>query len=435
MAAKQNGAPSDVPGGDRPLRAWHDRRGRTHCERRASPHGDDPFPPKVAGPLERAWQRVDRREQLAREALARQNPLIDPDPDDAGLALWTWVVEAPDARAVVLWTNPFFDHRDVGASELVRLPGSALWTICLRLPRALRASYRIGIWREDGPPPWRGVAGRRQVLLAAMAACGADARCPGTVRGSRGEVSSVAAGPDAPVELWRGHESGRPAGSGVEELPLPGGERAWIWSPDGAAEATPLLVLFDGQVWMGMGLPAILDAAVAGGVLPPLHVAMLDSHDPETRWDRLGVPCGQVDTVIDHLLPLVRSRWRVDPRGEATIVAGQSLGGIAALWTLALGDGEVQHAIAQSASLWRFDVAEALLTEPAWRSIVLQAGAFEGDMLSDARALGRSLHEREADRRSVRVEGFEAGHDWASWRANIVGALADLLPRLTGDHL
>ncbi len=139
---------------------------------------------------------------------------------------------------------------------------------------------------------------------------------------------------------------------------------------------------------------------------------------------------GQVDTVIDELLPRVREQWEVDPRGSATLVSGQSLGGIASLWTLALSGGEVQHAIAQSPSLWRFDVAEALLAEPGWASIELEAGTFEGDMLADARALAKALRAdgRLADR-SVRCTAFEAGHDWAVWRANLLSALSEVLPR------
>ena len=438
-------APPAVPGADQPLRVWRDRLGRTHAERRPEPHGDEPRMERVPGPLERTKtlgegrpESADRRrteaESLARSALAQPNPLIEPDPDDPAMAVWTWVVEAPDARAALLWTNPVFDHADVGRAEFERLPGSGLWTISLRLPAALRASYRIGVWREDGPPPWRTASGRRGVLLAARDASAADPRGTDTVRGSWGEASSVAAGPAAPPELWRVTSGDGRGVSRVDDLDLPGDQRAWVYAPEADAP-TPLLVLFDGQVWRdGLGLPAILDAAVAGGVLPPIHVAMLDSREQEHRWADLGVPGGQTDVVIDELLPRVRAGWNVDPRGTATIVSGQSLGGIASLWTLALSGGEVGHAVAQSPSLWRFDVTDALLDEPGWSSILLQAGTFEGDMLADARALARTLRaDARIGRRTVRCEGFEAGHDWAVWRANLVSALAEVLRTPGGD--
>lgn len=418
------GGSPDAPGGTEDLRLWRDRLGRRHSELRATPHRGEPSMDCVVGPLEASWTDTADVEARAREALARPNPFIEPDSEDPESTLWTWTVHEPAAQAVILWTNPVFDHRDVATAEFTRLPGSGLWTICLRLPAALRASYRIGVWREDEEPPWHTASGRRPVILAAMQASAVDPRGTDVVRGSRGEPSSVASGPLAPPELWRDLEPPARLPSRIDEIDLPGDERAWVYSP-GRGTATPLLVLYDGQVWRGMGLPSILDAVIGAGLVPPLHVAMLDSGAQDRRWDALGVPGGQVDTVIDGLLPRVRSGWDVNPDGAATLVSGQSLGGIASLWTLALSGGEVQHAIAQSASLWRFDVAEALLREPGWRSIELQAGTFEGDMLSDARALATALSaDGRASGRTVACQGFEAGHDWAVWRANLIGALA-----------
>ncbi|MFT4259061.1 alpha/beta hydrolase [Microbacterium sp.] len=409
-------------------RIWHDRAGRAHRERGVPPRSDEPTMRRVTGPLADAWHRTpQRRADLARDALSRPNPHVVPDPGAPGSSLWTWVVEAPAAAAVLLWTNPVFDHTDPALAELERLEGSALWTITLRLPSALRASYRIAVWEHEEEPPWRTAEGRRPVLLAAMAAGAVDSRGTDIVIGSRGEASSVAAGPDAPVEPWRTTAPSSASGSLLEEITLPDDERAWLYTPADATSPTPLLLLFDGDVWR-RELPPILDRTIAAGILPPLHVAMLDAKDVEHRWEHLGVPGGQVDVLIDRLLPLVRGRPLVSTRPADTIISGQSLGGIAALWTLALSDGDVGHAIAQSPSLWRFDVADALATASGWSSLELQAGTFEGDMLADAAALAVSLRAdaRTAGRR-VALSPFEAGHDWAVWRANLVGSLIALL--------
>lgn len=405
------------PGGSRDLHVWRDRLGNRHTELRTTPRRREPSVDRVVGSLEASWTDTVDVEARTHEALARPNPFIEPDPVDPESTLWTWTFQDPDARSVMLWTNPVFDHSDVARMELARLPGSDLWTICLRMPASLRASYRISVWHQDDEPPWRAASGRRPVIRAATRASVIDPRGADIVHGSRGEASSVAAGPLAPTELWRGLEPA--VGSRVDEVTLPGDERAWVYSP-GRGTATPLLVLYDGQVWRKLGLPSILDAMIGAGQIPPLHVAMLDSGDQNHRREALGVPGRQVDTVIDELLPRVRSGWDVAPDGAATLVSGQSLGGIASLWTVALSGGQVQHAIAQSASLWRFDVAEALLGEPAWRSIELHAGTYEGDMLSDARTLAATLS---ASGRSVTCHGFEAGHDWAVWRANLIRAL------------
>ncbi|KAB1643663.1 esterase family protein [Gulosibacter chungangensis] len=178
-----------------------------------------------------------------------------------------------------------------------------------------------------------------------------------------------------------------------------------------------------------MGLPRILDQAVEVGVLPPVHLALLDVGDPRDRGEQLGVPGGQVDVLLDELLPQIRAQWNVTREGSDTIVAGQSLGGIAALWTLALSDGEVGRAIAQSPSLWRFDVAEPLLSAAGWTSIQLQAGVHEGHMIDATHNLEQTLDsDLRLQGRKVRRTVFTGGHDWPAWRAELVTALAEVLP-------
>ena len=204
-----------------------------------------------------------------------------------------------------------------------------------------------------------------------------------------------------------------------------GGEHFWFYE---APVKAPLLVLFDGQQWNNnLNLPAQVDAAIAIGLLPPVSLLMLDSRDVDQRWDNLGVPGGQIDTLIDVLLPHVREHYNVSERGEDTIVTGASLGGLASLWALALSDGEVGHAIAQSPSLWRFNVADALSTAEHWSSIHLQAGKYEGDMLRLSHQLAEDLS---GDIREVRVRGIHGGHDWAWWRVHMLTELTRLLKTL-----
>lgn len=280
------------------------------------------------------------------------------------------------------------------------------------------------------------------------------------MRSTAGEFS-LAAGPEAPPELWRcdvGHEAecsdaGRrtggeaarqgectrpgdlrpPRSRGAQkggELALRGGveqisdgcERAWIYVPkaDGPDldRPTPLLLLFDGGTWArDIELPRLLDAAIASGAIAPLHVAMLEAGSEGDRWESLGVPCGQVDAVLDWLLPELRSRYNVAHDGESTWAAGQSLGGLSALWTAALSEGQVRHVVAQSPSLWRFDLAGPLAEAP-WDSIRIDVGALEGTAHLAHRLASRVP--------GIDVEEFCGGHDWACWRAALFSALAGM---------
>lgn len=383
-----------------------DRFGREHVELAPTPTHDR------ASSLD--WERVEP--DCSAQCSFEHNPRICPDPDP-NFSYWTWVVRDDSARVVLLWTNPVFDYTDVSRMEMVRRNGR--WTITLRLPSALRFSYRISVWRSDDEPPWRQVQGRRNVLLAAAAAAEPDPDCVAIINPRLGEISSVAAGPTAPRQVWR-----EPVGEG-NVVKLDGDTSVYV---PPTAEPTPLLVLYDGQNWLSLGLPGILDQLIEAGLMRPVHVLFVDSRDNDYRRANLGVPGGQVDTVIDRWLPAVRRRFAVDPSGERTIVAGQSLGGIAALWTLALSGGAVRHAIAQSPSLWRFDVTDSLLDAPNWSSLHLHAGAYEGDMLLNVRTLKDDLNiDPRLGDRSVVATGFEAGHDWAAWRVNLVNSLRDLL--------
>jgi len=432
---------------ERTPRAWCDRLGSIHQERTSTIPSHRvrvprvPTPLGVLGVLDVIGEDVGAAAR--RTGGVRTNPVISTDPDgDDAMRLYTWIADAPGAQSVLLWVNGLFDHTDVGACEFERVPEgnhcADLWTITVRLPSDWRGSYGIAVHAGDQESPWRHAEAPREIHRAARTAAAVDPLGEETLQGSDGRRWSVASGPDAPREPWRpaaGAGGGTRGTVDLLEFPADGPrsvERAWIYcpAPQGEARRTPTLILFDGQVWKdGLDLPGVLDALIAQRLIAPLHVVMVDSHDLETRWSHLGVPGGQVDAVLDRILPRVRATYPVSPRGCDTAVAGQSLGGLAALWTVALAEGRVCHAIAQSASLWRFPVAPPLLREPRWRSIRLQAGTFEGRMLQDAQDLHQRLaFDPLAECRSISVRPVHGGHDWAWWRVGLIEALRELFP-------
>ena len=425
--------PPHADGGAVPGRVRTDRLGRAHVERARSFSPEDcPVPARRRhGPVETGWEDADdesSRRRVLDDAMAGPSPVTAPDPEDRDHVLMTWTVREPGAVSVLLDANGLFAAGGVEALTMTRLAGTDVWTCTWSVPADWCASYGIAAWRGRGAPPWCGLDGR-PARLAIMRA----------------------AGPDAPAPPWEGpagerRPRARPAGrrGRVHELSVPmradagrggpvnrdgrgeeGAERVWVYEPGGApASGTPVLLLFDGQIWLRrMGLVRALDALIASGELPPLHVAMVDSRDQgDYRAEHLGVPGGQVDLVIDGLLPVLRSRFAVSPLGADTIVSGQSYGALASLWALALADGEIGHAIALSPSLWRFDVGRALAACPRWLTARLLAGTFEGRMLVDARALAHALRGRD-----VAVTPVSGGHDWAWWSVRMILELVDLL--------
>ncbi len=403
--------------------SWIDRHGATHWEKTAAVPDHEGAVPRVSTP-----QRI---------SLDSLNPIIS-ECGRADCRDYTWVVESPDAHAVLLWANGMFNHENPASSEFEHLPGSDLWTLTLRLPSSWRASYRIAVWKNRETPPWRLGGDRFAVRNGAFLASTIDPRAGETIGGSHGP-SSLACGPDAPHEIWRGGTA-RPGAAGVihehsfMETGRYGEQQMWLYEPPSTGKMgcdTPLLILFDGQVWhRELGLPRLLDTMILAGTLPPLYVAMVDSRDMAARWDELGVPTGQVDFVLDELLDFLHEHYGVGSTKDTTIVSGQSLGGIAAVWALALGGYRIGHAIAQSPSLWRFDTAPTLRDQHDWLSLHLQAGRFEGDMLTHARELHRELTETPTSApktRTVTIEAVDGGHDWAWWRVSLLDRLAAIL--------
>ncbi len=428
--------------GGRSPRVWTDCYGNEHLERVANVPDHDGAVPRVQGALEVRWARAGASERAAITAalLAQQNPIVagagagtDPVRSHAdSLRDYTWVVEAPEASAVLLWANGLFNHHDPSPNEMTHLEGSDLWTLTWRLPASWRASYRISIWSppQSGgdTPPWRASGDRFAARRAAMAG-ELDARCKKRIGGANGE-SSLAEGPLAALGHLAAPEL--PSSSKIRELTYPAsdrwlGQRVWLYCPDSVpAGPTPLLLLFDGQTWLNnMDLPATLDSMILSGQLPPLHVAMIDSRDTDSRWEQLGVPAGQAEFVARHLVTDLRERLpSISKLPADTVVSGQSLGGIGALWAAALAEGRIGRVIAQSPSLWRFDVSEPLLASSAL-DIVLQAGHFEGQMLSGAESLAKTLQAHSGSH--IRVDDVWGGHDWAWWRASLIETLGEML--------
>ena len=121
------------------------------------------------------------REDLLATALYAENPSITErgglsPGSDPSTCLYTWTIVDSAATAVALWTNAVFDEHSPECNELTRLPGSDLWTITLCLPREWRSSYRLAVWRDAVPPPWRVVKGRHASRRAAIASGGPDPR-------------------------------------------------------------------------------------------------------------------------------------------------------------------------------------------------------------------------------------------------------------------
>lgn len=252
--------------------------------------------------------------------------------------------------------------------------------------------------------------------------------------GAGGE-RSVAATPDAPAQPhW-------PAVGADGVLPLPrarirwnserlGGRRTVRLHPAGGGG--PLVLLLDGDDWLYLH-PAMtaFDSAVASGAMPPVTLAFLPAKDRgEEREAEFACRPALWEAVRDELLPLVAESG-VPADRERLVVAGQSLGGLSAVYAALEFPGLVSRVACQSASFWwtpdagdRADplggpvggaVAARLRGRPDLTGlrIAFDVGEHETRMLPHCASVETLAAQSGA---TVRVSRSASGHDRAGWR-------------------
>ncbi len=221
----------------------------------------------------------------------------------------------------------------------------------------------------------------------------------------------------------------------------------WVYLPPGPGHRDlPVVVPGDGGMWFGgdgTGLADSLDRLIADGTLPPLIVLAPDSVDNATRWREMGARDPYVTFLADDLLPWAAGRWPLTTDPRRTVVAGQSLGGLTALYAGLVRAERFGNVLAQSPSLWWHpDLRPATAcrrppvvgvpwlvrcyAEAAPRDLTvhMDVGPHEGPTVGYCRALHETL--RPAGRR-VTLEEFNGGHDYACWHGALVDALVRML--------
>ncbi len=322
-------------------------------------------------------------------------PLSIPDGDG-----WTTLFLRRGSRAASLvfesWSEPV-PLRQWGDTDC--------WYAEVRMPARLRVTYQFLV--DD--------------------AAYADPCNPAGAGGDR----SIAATPDAPAQPhW-------PLVGAADVLPLPrtrlrwtserlGGRRTVRVHPVGGGG--PLVLLLDGDDWLYLHpATAAFDSAVASGEMPPVTLVFVPAKDRGTEF---GCRPALWGAVRDELLPLVAgSGVPADP--GRMVVAGQSLGGLSALYAALEFPDLVSRVACQSASLWWTpDAAESadplggpvgghlaarLRARPdlSGLRIAFDVGEHETRMLPHC-ALVESLAEQAGA--TVRVSRSASGHDRAGWR-------------------
>ncbi|MEU1935477.1 alpha/beta hydrolase-fold protein [Streptomyces coeruleorubidus] len=334
---------------------------------------------------------------------AARAPASTPD-GDGWTTLFLW--RGSDAASIEFesWSEPV---------PLRRFGDTDCWYAEVRMPARLRVTYQFRVGEEAYADPFNPV-------------------------GAGGD-RSIAATPDAPAQPhW-------PAVGADGVLPLPrtrirwaserlGGRRTVRVHPAGGGG--PVVLLLDGDDWLYLH-PAMtaFDSAVASGEMPPVTLVFLPAKDREAEF-----ACGAAlwEAVRDELLPLVVESG-VSAELDRLVVAGQSLGGLSALYAALEFPDLVSRVACQSPSFWWTPdalgladplggpvggaIAARLRERPdlSGLRVAFDVGEHETRMLPHCELVETLAGQAGA---TVRVSRSASGHDRAGWRQALLRDVA-----------
>jgi len=226
----------------------------------------------------------------------------------------------------------------------------------------------------------------------------------------------------------------------------------WLWQPPQQQQhALPLVILLDGRTWAErMPLFALLETETAAGRLPPAAWLLIDSINGEVRSEEL--PCNPEFwlAVQQELLPQLSQYGAITEDPAQTIVAGQSYGGLAALYAGLFWPERFGCVLTQSGSFWwpnvqfmtHFEQREThelgWLTQqvslrPAGQPLRIfqEAGRREADI----HFVNQQMHQQLCQAgHQVNYRIYNGGHDGLCWRGGLIDGVRWLLTPSQNDH-
>jgi enterochelin esterase-like enzyme len=225
-----------------------------------------------------------------------------------------------------------------------------------------------------------------------------------------------------------------------------------IYLPAGyKANAAPydLVVIFDESAYLSkIPTPIILDNLVAATKIPAAVAVLIANPSQATRNEELSPNPKFADFLAKELIPWIRAHYNITNDPGKTVVAGSSLGGLAAAYAGYKHPEVFTNVLCQSGSFWWAPdhsgaIPDGVITETGWMAkqliassklplkFYIDAGSFE----FDSNGTGGGILETSRNMRDVLLaKGYEVhyqqfvgGHDYLSWRGTFADGLMDLI--------
>lgn len=329
---------------------------------------------------------------------------------------------------MIALTDYAYEDGDLAPYLMDRQPDGS-WSLDLHLPSDLRTGYQFCPVRDR---PLRGHHPDEQRWLEILATGVPDqapsAVVPDEIYGST-EPASVLELPDAPPQPWVARRPDVDPGE-LRRVEL-GTSVIYVWTPSAEPRAT--VISFDGSAFRERGIEVTFANLVADGAAPPFTGILIESiHGGARRGpDRvrgLTHPEEYAAVVLEDVLPWLGN-------DNPVVVAGQSLGAIAAAGLAAVAPDRINAVIGQSAALWWPGDDEGGLagedtfasfrpTPPRPVRFFLEAGSEEGELLDANRKFRDILTTAGYD---LTYREYRGGHDYACWRGGLADGIVTLL--------
>lgn len=330
-----------------------------------------------------------------------------------------------------------------------RIAGTDVWQWTTQLNANWRGSYcfipteRDDIFSAPSPDRLELREGWRKLLPQAIA----DPLNPQSWKGGRGHAVSALEMPQAPLQP--GWDCPQAPETPAKEIiwkseRLKNSRRVWIFTTgDVTAEERPLAVLLDGEFWaQSMPVWPALTSLTHRRQLPPAVYVLIDAIDTTHRANELPCNADFWLAVQQELLPQVKTIAPFSDRADRTVVAGQSFGGLSALYAGLHWPERFGCVLSQSGSYWwphrgghqEGELLEQLKTGEVSAEglrIVLEAGVREPMIMQANQALYAQLHPL---KESIFWRQVDGGHDALCWRGGLMQGLIDLWQPLFHDR-
>jgi len=294
-----------------------------------------------------------------KEVAEQGAPLIEPingDPDHS-LVTFLWRGDAGTKRVIVRSSE---GSSGLGEQPLSQLPATDVWHVTCRLRNDFRGVYKIVT--SDSLLPGAEVEQPDPLNPKTFIEPG-DQERPDQLED---DIDSVVELPAAPPQPWVAPRAGTPKGQvKLQRLrsDLLGNERRiWVYTPP-AYETTRqpygLLVVLDGRFFtFAIPTPTILDNLLADGLIPPLVAVLVDNpghtweQAQETRQKELACWSPFVAFLAQELVPWVYNNYHLTADPAQSVLAGSSIGGLAAAFVAMQRPQTFGNVLSLSGSFW-----------------------------------------------------------------------------------